>query len=154
MNHENELIESLNIKDPKIVFIGSGPLPISSIILKKNKNYDITLIDKDKDALEVSKKLCDKLELKFNFIHCDAINGDYKNYDIIFIASMVTPKLDLVKKLYDDKLKYILIRDAKGFSQLFYEKLDDDIFKYYKIIKQTHRHGESVNNSYILERIE
>jgi hypothetical protein len=150
---ENRFIDELSIENPNFVFIGSGPLPMSGIILNKIKNFDITLVDIDSNAIAMSEKLCSKLSKNIAHICSDAVELDYKNYDLVFVASMVSNKPKLMKKLHEDKVKHIIIRDAKGFSKLFYEALEDEIFEYYRIKDTSPADGLTINTSYLLERI-
>lgn len=150
--NEKSFIDTHNPNAKNIAFIGSGPLPMTAIILKHLKDYNLDLIDKDSKAIALSQEMCKNLYPDINFICGDAMENNYKKYDIVFVASMVTNKIKLIEKLYNDRVKHIIVRDAEKFSQLFYEKLDTDIFRKYKIKDFISGDKLTINSSYLLER--
>lgn len=152
IKNESSMIEthSLNIKN--VAFIGSGPLPMSAIILNNRKNINIDLIDRDNLAIERSKKICEKLCSSCHLFCESAINIDYKKYDLVFVASMVEDKIALFNKLYNDDVKYIIVRDAEKFSEIFYHKLEPKLFEKYAIKDFIKGDDLTVNSSYLLKR--
>lgn len=152
VKNENDLIEKNCPEAQNVAFIGSGPLPMSAIILNKLKNRNIDLIDRDNNAIDCSKKICSKLCATCK-LHCDsAINIDYKKYDLVFVASMVQDKISLFDKLYDDGVKYIIVRDAEKFSKIFYDKLENELFNKYEVAGFVPGDDLTVNSSYLLKR--
>lgn len=134
-----------------IAFVGSGPLPMTAILLRQLGSYEIDLIDKDLKALTLSKRLCDSLNLDFGFIHAEAAQADYRRYDLVFIASMIDEKTSLVNKLHNTGIKYLIVRDAEKFFCLFYAELEREIFQKYKISNYHAGDNMTLNSSFLLE---
>ena len=95
-------LEKLNIKNPKILEIGTGSGCIS-IALKKEIDCDIDAIDISKKALKVAKKNAKNNEVKIKFIECDIhkFNSDI-TYDLIISNPPYVPYNSKV----DEKIKY------------------------------------------------
>lgn len=150
--NEKGLIEKNGIPGKNLIFVGSGPLPMTGIMITHFTDYIVDLADWNAQAIELSKQVCANLCPNMRIIHNDALAIDYSGYDVVFIASMLINKKALIDKLYNTGVKYIVIRDAKKFSQLFYEQLDNDIFLKYRIKEVLGSQGKVLNSSYLLER--
>ena len=98
---ENEIkLANISNKD-KILNIGCGPIPATSIYIAKKTNADVTAIDKNLQSVKKAEKLILKLKLKekINFIHANALDFPLQKFDIIIVS--------LGTKEYDEVLKYI-----------------------------------------------
>lgn len=137
----------------KIAFIGSGSFPMSALILDhiSDHAFDIDLIDYDPTAIKISSKYCTKLSNKFSFIESKAIDIDYKNYDLVFIANMIIGKKELVDKLHKTGVKFIIARSTENLSQLFYKPTDLNDFKPYVMQKIEHGTNISLSSSYLYQ---
>ncbi|MDR2901554.1 MAG: hypothetical protein LBU87_00390 [Lactobacillales bacterium] len=150
---ENDLIEKNGLPVKKVSFIGSGPLPMTAFILKNIRpNMRIKAIDQDPEAIRLSKNINDTLDLGVDFIQASALDINYGAEDIVFVASMTTDKIPLVKKLYDQGVAYIIMRDAEKFTRLLYEELNPEIFKFYSKKDFVFASQLTVNSSYLLKR--
>ena len=150
LNELNLLKSISNIQN--IAFVGSGPLPMTAMILKKDTDYQIDLVDKNKKAIQLSKKLCEKLNLTMGFFCKEASEIGYEKYDVVFVASMIDDKISLIDKLYEDKVPYIVVREAEKFSQIFYKKIETEIFKKYEIVGYVAGDDLTLNSSLLLKR--
>jgi len=95
-------IRLANIKESdKILHIGSGPIPATSIILTKKTNVNITAIDKSKNSVKQSTKLIKRLNLseKIKIINSDILDFSLNEFDLIIVAQGINP--------YENTLKYI-----------------------------------------------
>lgn len=132
-------LEYLNIsyysKIKNIIFTGSGPLPLSGIILAEEYNLNVTLLENDIEAFKISKELVKILSLKnkIKIINEDAyFFKEYHKYDCIFIAAMVEninkKKIDFVNELYtnlkNDTL--LLCRSSHENRKLLYTNIKKD----------------------------
>jgi len=98
---DNEIkLANISNKD-KILNIGCGPIPATSIYIAKKTNADVTAIDKNLQSVKKAEKLILKLKLKekINFIHANALDFPLQKFDIIIVS--------LGTKEYDEVLKYI-----------------------------------------------
>lgn len=149
-----------NIKN--ILFVWSWPLPLTAIVLAQKYNLKITLLDISKEAIELSKKLVESLEIEKNF---EFITGDItkftsdNHYDVIFLASLVCQSTDneIIFSHINKSLKYtnILVRTSSWIRQLLYKKVDIEIFKkYFKVLLKVSPKNEIINSFIIAKKYE
>ncbi len=144
----------------KILFVGSGPLPLTGIILARDFNCQVTFLDNDKNSLEMSKVLCKKLKLNnVNFVLADAIGfTDYDKYDTIFIAAMLASKTITKEKFISllakkiEQHTHVLVRSAFHNRELLYKKLDIMKVKGLKPILEVRPKNEIVNSFHVFEK--
>lgn len=153
-SNEDKIIKKYANNVKKIAFVGSGPLPMTAIMLNKRNGYQLDLIDKSSRAIELSKSLCKNISNNLNFMCVDALEVDYSKYDLVFIASMVTDKMKLIDKIHSENVSHVVVRDADNFAQLFYEKLEKKIFSKYKPKAYIPANSDTINSSYLLERVD
>ncbi len=118
-------------------FIGSGPLPLTSLcILDIYPTASVHNIDRDSAALQASQALCNRLPHagKMSFACTDvssddvasAKSTDWKSFDVVFLAALVGmdthSKLaileSLARKLRPGAL--VVVRSAKGLRSVLY----------------------------------
>lgn len=74
------------------LFVGSGALPLTAIILAQNRGICSTLVDIDEKAVQSSSLLIQKLGLQeyIKIVHSDFLNFTSNElYDVIFLASLL-----------------------------------------------------------------
>jgi nicotianamine synthase len=126
-----------------ILFIGSGPLPMTSICLydfinQTGQNVNITNIDRCPNAIQLSQGLVDKLEYvngspngsKMEFLCRDAsATADTRwlqQFHIIYLAALVGETIDdkikLIKSITSrsNKSALIIIRSAHSLRKVLY----------------------------------
>ncbi len=120
----------------KFIFLGSGPLPLSSISLaqifeKNNFNGSIHNVDNDPKAIELSKKL----ELYKNILTfevADARFCDLTMYDVVFLAALVgsskEEKLSILKSVASRMKKgaLLIIRTVHGMRRVLYQEVNSN----------------------------
>lgn len=108
-----------------VYFVGSGPLPLSAIIMHHKTGAKITCVDIDPDAIDRSQKLIKNLGLedKFNFVCANGDQVDYKDASVVLLASLVPNKRDVLKKIEQTSQKSpeIAVRTAYGLNTLLYQ---------------------------------
>lgn len=151
---EKSLIDICENNIKKIAFVGSGSLPLTAVILDHigNHQYQIDLVDMDAEAIEISKAYCSKVSSNLNFICSDCLEVDYSKYDLVFVASMIPCKKELIEKIYDQNVEKIIVRDAEKLSQLFYTPVDFSDFGKYQVQKYISGNEMSINSSYLLTK--
>ncbi|CAO2649880.1 Nn.00g011720.m01.CDS01 [Neocucurbitaria sp. VM-36] len=152
----------------KIAFIGSGPLPLTSLcVLDRYPDATAHNIDRDASALEISQELCEKLGYgpRMSFAQEDvSLNDgkektDWRSFLVVFLAALVgmdTPsKLailsSLARKLQPGTL--VVTRSAKGMRSVLYPVLEltDDIERIgYEVLVETHPWTKVVNSVIVL----
>ena len=98
---ENEIKLANICKNDKILHIGCGAIPATSILLVKKTNADIVAIDKDLKSVEQAKMLLSKIGLsdKIRIIYADASNFPIKIFDLIIVSQGIKPHDIVLKKI-------------------------------------------------------
>ena len=115
----------------RICFVGSGPLPMTAIDMHLITGAQITCIDCDENAVELSSKMIENLGLS-DVIHVsksEACDVDYGQGDVIFVASLVANKKDVVAKIRETAPHaYVGVRSVEGIKAMLYEPVNHDAF--------------------------
>ncbi|MCR2807678.1 nicotianamine synthase family protein [Paenibacillus soyae] len=111
-----------------IVFVGSGPMPLSAIILHLFGDAEVVCLEMDGAAYEASCSLLERIGLGTK-VKVALENGeafDYSPYSRIFVASLVQNKtavLEQITRTASDPL--VAVRTAEGMKQIMYEAVDE-----------------------------
>ncbi|MDY6967191.1 MAG: nicotianamine synthase family protein [Spirochaetota bacterium] len=84
--------------ESKVIFIGSGPLPLSLISLSKHHGIIGMGIEQDSDRVDLSQKVIEHLELssKIQIVHGNHLLLPLEeSYELIMIAASAEPKDDI-----------------------------------------------------------
>lgn len=119
--------DSQTEKSP-IVFVGSGPMPLSPIILHLFGDVEVICLEMDSVAYDASSSLLEHMGLgtKVTVVMENGSDFDYSSYNRIFVASLVRNKravLEQISRTSPDPL--IAIRTAEGMRQIMYEAIDE-----------------------------
>ena len=113
----------------KVLIIGGGAVPCTAINIASTTDARVDVIDIDEEAVKSSKELIQRLGLedRIKIYLKDAKNIDVKNYDVIHIALLVTPKEEIVNNIWNrcSKGTRMLIRQPKKFLKIFYSNLSE-----------------------------
>ena len=136
---EYALLASQNAGLAKVLFVWSWALPLTAIILAQNWWVCSILIERDEEAVELSRGLVQALGLedkitikKTDFL---AYFEDNLDYDAVILASLLFTSGDaeelvthLVKNI---KFKNCLVRTVRWMRQLLYKKVDEKLLEKY-----------------------
>lgn len=113
-------ISSMNPDSSKVVFIGSGPDPLTVKEYAKHASQVIG-VDINPDAIEVTQPIADASDGKIKFEVADGINYDYKDATHIGLAVM-TPQKEILKRVAETARPgaMITVRGATGLGQAMY----------------------------------
>jgi hypothetical protein len=132
VGQELQLLHKLSPRmasEAPIVFVGSGPLPLSAIMLHLYGNVEVICLEIDSAACEASRELLQRIGLGDKLV-VKQINGadfDYAPYRKVFVASLVTNKLPVLEQIRrTSREALVAVRTAEGMRQLMYEALDED----------------------------
>jgi nicotianamine synthase len=114
-----------------IAFIGSGPLPLTSLcMLDRYPEASVHNIDRDAAALEVSAELCGKLGYYGMTFACEDITAasttDWESFEVVFLAALVgtetQSKMDILASLATKLVPGTLVvaRSAQGLRSVLY----------------------------------
>jgi protein-L-isoaspartate O-methyltransferase len=98
----NKEIKLANIsKKDKILVIGAGSIPATSVQIAKTINANVVSIDIDKSAIINAKKLVEHLGLSDKLIMetADGSNYFFEKFDVIFILYGITKNIELFNNL-------------------------------------------------------
>lgn len=143
----------------KILFIWWWALPLTSIILALKYNIKSEIIDIDEESVKLSKNLVKNLwlERQISIKLQDAKSfSTTKNYDVIYIASLVF--LDDTEKILDNiskiNSKLFLIRSVHWLRKVLYKEVDEKIIsKYFNTKLIIHPKNEIINSIFVLDKI-
>jgi len=151
----------VSCKSKKVLFIGSGPLPLSAILLAKN-GYSIDCIDKDKKSVALSRQLIKKLNLESTItIVCQDIESYQTEHEYCFIvlASLVGDTvskknqilLKLKSFLKNDTL--LLARSSDDLAQLLYQPVSLEALKEFQIVTKIKASETVINSTFFVRAV-
>ncbi len=148
-------------KNHNVLFVGSGPLPLTGLILARDYDCHVTLMDVSNEAIELSKKLVSKLDLtdKINVVNSNALSFDkYIEFDVIYLAALAGISKGLKKKILG-KIKsdssekvHLIARSSFGNREILYKPLTDNDVEGFKIDLEVKPHNDVVNSFLILSK--
>ncbi|TVQ82387.1 MAG: hypothetical protein EA357_09695 [Micavibrio sp.] len=126
-------LEKLPSLDPgqEVVFIGSGPLPLTAIIMAQKTGLHITCLDMDEAAVKRGEALAEKLDMsqQLHFTQAAGSKYDYGNAALVMVASLVADKKDVLAQIEktSEKLPQVALRSAEGLHALLYDPVTSSI---------------------------
>jgi len=125
------------LQDRRVLFIGSGPVPISAIWLNRLMGVKVDCVDANPSAIEASRKLIAALGLSDQIwmFQSTGESFDVSPYDIILIALLAKPKNLILQNIHlaapDDC--QVICRTSHGLRQLLYEptRFDADLLQHF-----------------------
>ncbi|WP_435164313.1 nicotianamine synthase family protein [Paenibacillus glycanilyticus] len=120
------------LEQAPVVFVGSGPMPLSPIIFYLLGDVEVVCLEKDAVAYEASCLLLEHIGLgsKVKVVLENGANYDYGPYKRIFVASLVRNKqavLEQISRTASDPL--VAMRTAEGMKQIMYEAIDEEVLE-------------------------
>lgn len=98
------------------VFLGSGALPLTAILLARHcPDTQVTCVDCDAHACELAERLMSLLGLseRITVQNCNALAYDGRSDDTVICASLLDAQ-GLFDHLYDRRIQKIILRDSEG----------------------------------------
>lgn len=119
-----------------------------------NWGLQITLVERDQVAIELSRKLIEKLGLQkqIRIIQSDFLDFEAEEkFDALVLASLLFngENQQAMYQHLKEKMRFdlALIRSATGLKQLLYHKLDTAVLQeHLKLIFELHPHNEIINS--------
>lgn len=112
-----------------ICFVGSGPLPLTAIVLNQKTGRNVTCVDIDPVACEASERFIRKAGYanSINIVCTDGADYNYRLHPAVLIAALVPNKGDVMKRVKDSaENPSIGIRSAERLHTLLYDPIDED----------------------------
>lgn len=152
-------IESMQLCDihgnHKALFIGSGPLPLSSIMMARKCGISIDNLDMDDEACALSKELIERVGLsgKINTIKGNILDmQDLTGYQTIFIAALAGESEQEKIKIIDhvvarsERNAHIVMRSVSDLGMLLYPEITPLHLKDIEVIRRSESPRDIINN--------
>jgi len=111
-----------------MIFVGSGPMPLSSILLHQLSEAKVTCLEMNDVAYDASSSLIQHLGLedKVEVVLGNGAEFDYSSYRQIFVASLVRNKREVLQQIMNTSTNpLVAVRTAEGIRQIRYEAIDE-----------------------------
>ncbi|KAI3810445.1 hypothetical protein L1987_20057 [Smallanthus sonchifolius] len=150
---------------PKCVaFVGSGPLPLTSIVMASHHLKETTFHNYDIDPLanSMASRLVtsdDDLSRRMVFHTADImdVTDELKQYDVIFLAALVGMDIDEKVIVMEHLAKYmapggiLMLRSAHGARAFLYPVVDPQVLQGFDVLSIFHP-DDDVINSVVISR--
>lgn len=138
------------------LFTGSGPFPITAILLNKLTGCTVDCYEKNMEYADLSHKVISQLGLA-DKIRIFNRRGEYLTHDghpIVVIAVLAKPKDKILQKVLGkiSSRTRIICRTADGLRLAFYEAADPEYLKPFKIMGVNYADGSQTISSILLKK--
>jgi GNAT superfamily N-acetyltransferase len=142
----------------KVLFIGSGPLPISAILLHLQTGSPVDCVAFDSSAVPISQQVVENCGFG-RLVHIrGSADADYdpSDYDLVVVGLLARRKKAILTKLRKrcHPGSAILCRTSHGLRKLLYEPVADRDVRGFHITKQQIAEGEQIISTCRLEPAE
>ena len=135
----------------KILFIGSGPFPISAILLSKLNSANVDCYDKSTDACIISQRVVDKLGLsdRITVSNSSGEDGKVYGYNVIIVALLAQPKDRIMDNMWFHAPGNVRIicRNSEGDRRFFYKGVSPQSLTAYKHFALVDEHRAQADNT-------
>jgi L-amino acid N-acyltransferase YncA len=139
----------------RVLFVGSGPLPISAFHIQRVLQRPVDCLDRDSCAVAISREVIEKLGLGESLRVFQGLGEsfDIKEYDLILIALLASPKRRILRNLRKKALPScrILCRTSFSLRTLVYEPTSEDVLGGFQLMAQQIAEGEQTISTFLLE---
>ena len=151
----------------RVCFVGGGPLPLSALLLSRTLAVEVTVVDRDTDAVELSRRLLDRLApaQRISVVAADAestadITRVVAGCDVVVVAALVgmtgmqkRAALRAVGASVEPGT-YVVVRTAEGLRSLLYPVVDVRDLHHAGLAPEVvvHPFGEVINSVLIARR--
>lgn len=121
-------IREFDIKNnSKVLFIGSGAMPITAFTIYNETNSQISCLDRDEEAITLSLMLSKKWEMEnISFFASEIDDLDVSKFTHIIIASLVEDKIEIANRLLSKikKNTKLVLRYGNDLKSIFNHPLN------------------------------
>lgn len=149
----------------RVAFIGSGPLPLTSIVLASYhlKNTTFHNYDIDHSANTMASRLVlpdDDLSKRMLFHSTDImeVTDELKEYDVVFLAALVGMDINDKVKVIEHLAKYmapgaiLMLRSAHGARAFLYPVVEPEDLQGFEVLSIFHPNDEVINSVVIARK--
>lgn len=148
-----------------VAFVGSGPLPLTSIVLAsyhlKNTafhNYDIDPLANSMASCLVSPDPDLSRRMFFHSTDIMEVKEELKEYDVVFLAALVGMDIKDKVKVIQHLAKYmapeaiLMLRSAHGARAFLYPVVNPEDLQGFEVLSIFHPHDEVINSVVIARK--
>lgn len=126
---DNEIILADISKEKKVLHIGCGSIPVTSILIAKKTGAQITAIDKNPHSVKQALRLLSVLKIsdKIQIRHANALNFPLEPFDLIIVSQGISPHnetLEYIAKSIKRETKVVFRTNSSSTGKLS----DNDMF--------------------------
>jgi hypothetical protein len=136
-----------------VAFAGSGPLPLSSLLLAGELGVPVDNHDRDALAITSSRRLVEVLGPPgLRFHQMDVCDADLSGYDVVVLAALVgdtsAEKASMLQRLATTMAPgaLLLLRSAHGMRTLLYPEVDLGLLDGFELLSVVHPEDEVINS--------
>jgi hypothetical protein len=141
----------------RVALVGSGPLPLTSLLLVSDPGLHVANLERDPVALGLSRQLAETLgvtRMVFHRVDVGADSGDIDLgwYDLVVLAALVgrTPaeKVRVIRHLAVDMAPgaLLLARSAQGLRTVLYPEVEVGALAAFDVLGVVHPTGDVINS--------
>lgn len=134
-----------------VVMVGCGSLPQTVLCLYDNtKAENIVGLDNNQESIYIAREMVKSINRvdRINLIHCDGLNYDYGNADLVYVANFIKPKTKVIDRIAETAKDgvNVIVRSPVSFGKMFYENALEDLNPVLSVVKE----GE-VNENFLFK---
>ncbi|KAJ4729211.1 Nicotianamine synthase [Melia azedarach] len=166
INMEYEILSDKGVAQPKkVAFVGSGPMPLTSIMMAKYHmksthfdNYDIdgTANDEARKIVSTDSEFAKRMK----FHNCDILEVKEKlgEYDFILLAALAGMHKDEKMKIIGHIRKYmqnggvLLLRTAKGARAFLYPLVEEHDLLNFEVLSIFHPNNDMIHSAVLVRK--
>jgi hypothetical protein len=138
----------------EVAMIGSGPLPLSAILLSTRFGLRVTAIERDSYAAALSRRIIEHLglETKIRINTEEGHKAVIQNASCVLVAVLAKPKQAILENILRtcDTCTTVVCRTSHGVRQALYSPTDPLWFREYRTIGLNAARGDQTISSLIL----
>ncbi|MBI3300927.1 MAG: hypothetical protein HYZ72_02455 [Deltaproteobacteria bacterium] len=145
---------NLNPSD-HLLFIGSGPFPISAILFSQHANCTVLCFDKDESAVAAARSTLDRLSLSDRIVVARGRGEDtpVDRFSTAIVAVLARPKEQILASIFRAAPNCrVICRTTHGLRRILYEPVDDSILTAYSFRGAVVAQGDQTISSLLLTR--
>ncbi len=151
----SELALISNSRPRRILFVGSGPLPLSAVLIHRLTGSAMDCVGRDAHSAAVSRQVLEQCAIHGAVrVLCEMQAGyPVSEYDLVFIDLHAKPRKAILRTLRKRGRPgcQVLCRTAHGVRQLVYEPAADHDMRGFHRKGQHIAHGPQTVSTYLLE---
>lgn len=137
----------------RVAFVGSGPLPLSSVHVAAELGVPVDNIDHDPEAVTAARRVARALALpRLSFQLTDVADADLRPYDVVVLAALVgatgDEKRAILRRLAVAMAPgaVLLARSARGLRSLLYPAIEPGALEGFELEAVVHPVHEVINS--------